>query len=654
MNGPPKGLDGTALRRCARLLAKRGVNLVRIHRGYFDEDGEVDPAEVGRAIDIVEALKAEGIYSYFSIYYPLWLAPKPGTPWLEGYDGKKHPFAALEFNPMFQARYRAWWEALLTTPSPTTGRRLVDEPAVAGVEIQNEDSFFFWTFSSDAIPDAQLRILERSFGTWLATRYGSLDAAFARWEAAEDGRGSDAGEPLGIRGVRSWFRAALARWRGARMKRDAPEQGRIALRPLWNIVHDRTLRDQDTVRFLLETQVTFYSETYAFLRGMGFKGVIAASNWMTASKEILEPIEKLSYTTGDVIDRHGYFGANHHGPEAAWSLREGHTYSDRSALRFDAEEPGQARDFANPAIDPHYGGKPSMLSETAWNRPNRFRSEAPLFLAAYGALQHSDAVVHFALDGDSWAVKPRQLMQPWTLMSPAMMGQFPAAALIFRRGLVAPGAVLAEIDLNRERLLHLEGTTLAGLDPLVHHAGRVEVRFTPATASTKLRDVAPFIDRAAQTVTSTTGELKLNYRIGLLTIDAPRVQGTSGRLGEAGTIETRNLRVESGMELGHIVAVALDERPLGTARKILLQVMSEERPSGFRAVPVSATVKRIASLGGDPWLVRKLEGTVRLKRADAAQLKVTALDSNGYPIGAASTAERIELAPTTLYYLITR
>jgi hypothetical protein len=653
VNGPPRGLAGAALRKCARLLAKRGVNLVRIHRGYFDETGEVNPAEIRETLQIVEVLKAEGIYTYLSIYYPLWFAPKPGTPWLEGYDGKKHPFAALEFNAAFQARYRAWWKALLTTPSPTTGRRLVDEPAVAGVEIQNEDSFFFWTFSSDAVPDAQFRILERMFGAWLVNRFGSIDAALARWDAASGDRG--AGWPSGVR--RAWrsLRSLVAKWTSTRVKRDdAPEEGRVAIRPLWDIIHERTLRDQDTVRFLLEAQTRFYSETYAFLRELGFKGVITASNWTTASGAILEPIEKLSYAPGDFIDRHGYFGANHHGPEAEWSLREGHTYSDRSALRFDGEDPGEAREFSNPALDPHYDGKPSMLSETAWNRPNRFRSEAPLFLAVYGALQHSDAIVYFALDGDRWSVRPRQFMQPWTVMSPAVMGQFPAAALIFRRALVPPGAVLAEIALDPEALLRLEGTPLARLDPLIHLAGRVEVEFTHAAASTKVRDLAPFVDRAARNVRSTNGELKLDYRIGLLTIDAPGAQGVSGRLREAGAVETRDLLIASPMEVGHVVAVALDDRPLRTASRILLQVMSEERPTGFRAERVSPTVQRIVSLGRDPWRVKEFAGTLRLKRADATQLKVTALDFNGYPVGSVGTAGSITLRPSTTYYLIGR
>ena len=40
-------------------------------------------------------------------------------------------------------------------------------------------------------------------------------------------------------------------------------------------------------------------------------------------------------------------------------------------------------------------------------------------------------------------------------MSPAMMGQFPAAALIFRQGLVRRGDVLVELNLAVDGLLDL-------------------------------------------------------------------------------------------------------------------------------------------------------------------------------------------------------
>lgn len=645
VNGPPANMKADELGRCARMLAKHGVNLVRVHGAYFDEDGEVDPAKVLHAIRVVAAMKAEGIYTHFSIYFPLWFDPKPGNRWLQGYNGKQHSFASLMFNPEFQTQYRKWWTALLTTKSPATGNRLVDDPAVASLEMQNEDSFFFWTFGEANIPDPQLRILEKQFGDWLAKKHGSLDKA-------------------------------LANWGGGKLKRDSVSEGRAAFRPLWNVFTDRTPRDKETVGFLLETQTRFYVETRAFLKELGFKGPVTASNWTTASPEILGPLEKLSYTSGDFIDRHGYFENHHKGDQAEWSVREGHTYSDRSALRFDPDEPGKPKQIFHPAMDPHYNGMPSMISETTWCRPNRFRGEAPLYYAAYGALQHTDGIVHFALDGAKWSVKPNFFAQPWTLMTPAMMGQFPAAALIYRKGLIAAGAEVADVALNRNDLLQLKGTPLpqdAGLDelrlkdlpagtevkpgqrlnPLLHFIGRTNVRFVNTPGTVRLADVTRFIDTHSQTVRSSTGELKLDYGRGVLVIDAPMAQGASGQLDSVkGHIETRDLSITSCMAPGHIVIASLDDRPLSVSKRMLLQVMSEERESGFRSEAVSPGIRRISTLGSDPWLVKNISGAVKFKRPDASRLKVTRLDFNGIPLASSGRADSITLKSGALYYLI--
>jgi len=644
VNGPPHELKGAALTQCARMLAKHGVNLVRIHGGMFDERGEVAPEKVAQVQAMVAAMKAQGIYSHFSIYFPLWLQPGPDNPFLKGYDGKHHPFAALLFNPDFQAQYRKWWTALLTTPDPKSGKTLLEEPAVAGVELQNEDSFFFWTFSEQNLPEPQLQLLERRFGDWAAAKYGSIDQALTHWKA----------EPS---------------------KRDAVGEKRLGFPPIWNLFNNKTARHQDTVRFLYELQTSFYRETSLFLRKLGFQGLITPSNWTTASPEVLGPIEKLSYASGDFIDRHGYFSCNHKGDAAEWSIRPGHTYSDRSALRFDPEEPGKPKQFLHPGMDVHYNNRPSMISEVTWTRPNRYRTEAPLYLGCYGALQHSDGIVHFALDGRDWQVKPNYFMQPWTLMSPVMMGQFPAAALIYRRGLVREGAVVADIALEQEALFRLEGTPLPQdaaldelrlkdipegaaakpgqrLDPLLFFAGRTAVTFGTDPSSTKLKDAKPFIDRLGQTVASTTGELKLDYGKGWLAINAAQAQGICGSLKAAGKVDLKDAVFDSELEIGALVLVSLDDQPLATSRRMLLQTMSEEKATGFETVEQGKGIKKIVSIGVDPWLVRDLNGHVRLKRTDASGLKVIPLDLNGYPGKPLGDAREIALQARTVYYLI--
>ena len=485
---------------------------------------------------------------------------------------------------------------------------------------------------------------EAQFGAWLIRKHGSLAAAQAAWG-------------------------------GTTAKRDAFAAGRVGFRPLWNLFSEKTARDRDTAEFLLETQRTFYAGMVAFLRSLGFKGLITASNWATASPEVLGPLERWSYTPGDFIDRHGYFSITHKGENADWSIRNGHVFADRSALRFDPVEPGRPRQFVHPAMEITYAGKPQMISETTWNRPNRYRSEAPLYFAAYGALQGSDALVHFALDGDRWSVKPNFFMQPWTLMAPSQMAQFPAAAFLYRRGLVKPGDVLARIDLNTGDLLNLKGTPLpqdanfdelrlkdvpAGtevkpgqrMDPLIHFAGRVEVNFTTTPGKVVLKDLQPFVDRGRAQVRSSTRELALDYGIGLLTINAPAAQGASGNLKGGGTLSLGDLILRSELDNGHVLLVSLDGNPIATSTRMLLQVMSEERPTGFATEDAGKGLKKITDIGRDPWQVRKLQGVVEFKTTD--RLSIQPLNFNGYPKGDATDGTSLTLAPETLYYLVTR
>lgn len=643
VNGPPHGLNAPELARCARMLAKHGVNMVRIHRGIFDEKtGVLKAEEVRERLAIVEAMKAEGIYTHLSIYFPLWLQPEPGPGWREGYPGGKFPFALLYFEPEFQELYRQWWRAVLTTKGPN-GRALIDEPALMGLELVNEDSFFFWTFKYDNIPDPQMRKLEKLFGDWTKKKYGSFEKALSAWSGLKHARDDAAGGRLGFRGLHEMFT-------------------------------QKTPRDQDTAAFLFDTQTKFYADTIKYLRELGFKGMITPSNWFAASSDVFGPLEKLSYCMGDFIDRHGYFSCNHKGENAGWSIRNGHTYSNSSALRFESEN-GKGRRLSHPVMDPMYNFKPSMISETTWNRPNRYRSEAPLFYSLFGALQDSDAIVHFALDSTTWSAKPGFFMQPWTLMSPSQMGQFPAASMIYRFGLAKTGDLVANLPMTLSDAFALKGSKLvqranldelrksdvmkgveevseAGVDPLIHFVGRTNVTIAREADKAEISDLTKFIDTAAQTVTSSTEEIKLDYGMGLLTLNAPVAQCASGNLKEGGLIDLKDVQIQSNLDLGHIVLVALDAKPLASSSKILLQVMTEEKPANFVTEPLADGVFRIKEIGNSPWLFKEVQGTVRLKRADAGALRVTPLDFNGYPAGATVPATEIALQPDKAYYII--
>jgi hypothetical protein len=161
------------------------------------------------------------------------------------------------------------------------------------------------------------------------------------------------------------------------------------------------------------------------------------------------------------------------------------------------------------------------------------------------------------------------------------------------------------------------------------------------------------INRTEKTVQSFDKSVRLNYEKGLLILNAPDAQGISGNLAAAGETELADLTVSSTLKLGHIVMVSLDNQPIASSAKMLLQVMSEEKPAGFVTEPAGNLLK-IVNIGHDPWMVKNLDGKIRFKRANAKSLRIQPLDFNGYPAGPLQTNDVIALDPATIYYSITR
>ncbi len=128
---------------------------------------------------------------------------------------------------LFLIDYHTDWLDTFLLTAGSNGNRMIDDPAVFGFELINEDSLFFWTFSKDRIPPQQFVLIEEQFTAWLKQKYGSTEEALEAWD--ED---PIDGDPLGV--------------------------GRMAIGPLWNIANQRTSRDQDTATFLAETQYRFY------------------------------------------------------------------------------------------------------------------------------------------------------------------------------------------------------------------------------------------------------------------------------------------------------------------------------------------------------------------------------------------------------------
>lgn len=578
----------------ARRLAKLGVNAVRFHAAMWrsNDPSKIDPRKLDALHYLVHALKQQGIYTSLSFYFPLWLdADKAG---LEGFaqQENKKPFGLIFFDPKLQALHRGWMRQILEPVNPYTRLPLARDPALAMIELVNEDSLFFWTFTKRNLPDVHWKRLEQRFG-------GKLEEAW--------GMTSDA------------------------IRNDDARRQRISRQ----------------VKFLASLQRDFYLESKRFLsRDLGYDGLVIGSNWTTADGKLLDAAERWSYAALDVVDRHGYFGGKHDGEGSNYSVRAGHTYADRSALA----DPGNT-----PLVTIQTAGRPQIISEFNWTQPNRFRGEMTWLATVLASAQGLDGLFFFAIDN---AMLRSDTINKFQLASPAVLGTFPAAALAYRRGDIPTPAPIFVRQLHGDApfALHPEEVTdPAALDALraadlprsgdqsrpdgksVRAAGPLLRQFDPNAATGADRPAKPtwHFDRAR----------------GTATLVADRVVGAAGDLRAGVTLG--GIKVASGNDRLHLLLISLDESPLASSGRLLVQVMTEEVPFGFRAE--NGVIRK---LGTGPMNVRKIDATLELPTD--RKIRATALDADGYPLGQPWTVEpqdgraRVVLPPDALYLLVER
>lgn len=184
------------------------------------------------------------------------------------------------------------------------------------------------------------------------------------------------------------------------------------------------------------------------------------------------------------------------------------------------------------------------------------------------------------------------------------LGQFPAAALLFRKGYLLQGlAVVHEErsldnvfhrrlpliaeegawDPNRDKGAMPEGTPFkAAVDPLAYLVGRVEVKYGGDPAKSTVADLSKYIDPSRKTTRSITGQITTDLARGLYLVDAPKAQGVTGFLGGAGPQRLSDVTVDCANQYASVVVIPLDDQPIATSRRLLVQVGTVCRPTGWR------------------------------------------------------------------------
>lgn len=638
-HSPPPDLE-----RHARFLAKRGVNMVRLHRQLSPDlkanpkaaIGDINLAERDAIWRTVAAMRKQGIYTTLSPYWAN--AMQLASHWGIAGGAQQSANGLLFFDAQLQQAYKRWLRQLLSEKNPYTGIPLAQDPSLAIIQLQNEDSLLFW--SVDNIQGPQRLALERRYGTFLQQKYGTLAKA-------------------------------QATWRGAAESGDAPQDGRMALLPIWELTVDarhwpligdpldllggKAQRRADQTEFLARTMQDFNTDMVDYLRReLGVQQLVNAGNWKTASGRHLNDAERWTYTAGDVDAANAYTGGVHKGSNAGWAIGVGDQFSIDSVLHSPHRLPINLKQTQ---------GRPMLLTEGNWVMPNAFGAEGPFLISAYASLSGVDGYFWFSTGDEGWS--PPQSANgylasqaKWIFGTPEILGSFPAAALAYRLGYIRQG-VPALVE--RRTLADLWGrkppliTETASFDPNRDTGDRFSGAGTPTVVSPDAYLVGPVqwaIGKAPTTDPraavapssnagrnrSSTGELVWDAARGFCTINAPHVQGVVAHFSHAPTHTLQDVSFVSSNSFGAAMAVSLDGAPLKTSRRILLQYATQSRPQGWSEQASRIRLDdgsevpgfTVTSFGQAPWMVQNARLDVTIHNPALRTARV--LDMNGMPV----------------------
>lgn len=173
----------------ATRLAAAGVNSVRFHhmdtsrwpRGIWNaEDGRtLEPQALDRLDYFINELARRGIYVNINLHVGRAHSEYLGLP----ETNRDYDKMACIFTPALVEAQKQFARELLGHVNAYRNVRYADDPAVAFVEITNENSLFMWGAEESlrTLPEHYAKILRGQFNDWLSRKYGSHDALRAAW-----------------------------------------------------------------------------------------------------------------------------------------------------------------------------------------------------------------------------------------------------------------------------------------------------------------------------------------------------------------------------------------------------------------------------------------------------------------------------------------
>jgi hypothetical protein len=505
------------------------------------------------------AFKKEGIYSGFSPHYGWYPTPGDKARFInydelmkvlrKGFPATNSFYCITSVAPDLQDAYIDFTVKLLNHVNPHTGKRYADDPALAWVELMNEENTYLQLLGLQKVLDqipTYKKLFYEKFAVWLKAKYGDQEALGKAW-----GNLLTADETI--------------------------DAANITPCPTWFVQPNK--RQADQMAFIYDNQLAFYKKFETKVRETGYKGAIDGSCWQ-ASEWIGHLYNvKLDSDIG-FIDRHNYGGSP--------MLRDPGTGLLSCGMQ-------------------QVGDRPFNCSEWAYGVP--VAEEVPL-MAVYGmGLQGWDGSQQFATHGPDislyYDADSNVVCDQFENIA-----QYPAVARMLYRGDVKEGAVAASRRVSFPQLRETGDVGFREEFSLLGHAnhkefssvipqgalgvGRVTLDYVDGpVANPIVKDYEKFIDIEKKQIRSNTGQLLWSYRgHGYFTVDTP---GTQAVIGFAGGEKFAFADVEVEMESDFACLYVSARNPketLANAKEVIITAMARTMNKGTKLD--AATLKVLA------------------------------------------------------------
>jgi len=584
----------------AELLAQLGVNITRHHHldaawskpnifGNGPSTRKLDSTSLERFDYLIAALQKRGIYQFFDML----VSRQPGAA-----DGVTAPSDVMpgfkiegEFSPQLIDLQLEFIEQFMGHQNPYTHRTYAREPALALIDIINEDSLFWMHEQGEfGIDTPEYRaLLGKLFGVWLTKLVpGGRAAIERRWRP--DASGGDGLLPS-----------------------EDPAAGKIdAVVQFTGDEHRHVsrARAKDTLRFYYETSLSYFRRIEAKLRQLGYRALVAGSNhWVEM------PVDAYLNAQLDFIDRHAYWAH----PLGGWGYRPEISWNPESMLKDTGL--GVVGSLASRRVK----GLPFAPSEWQAAAPNDYRQEGVLAVGAYAALANfSPLQFAFSHDRDHHPENVERLSSNFDLLEqPTMLAAWPAVSLLFHRQDVAESKDEAVLRIDEASVF--QPLFRAGVPKELARLGKTGLGFGQGQSFEQLTGLVTSRIEAG-VARANGGELVHDALHGTLLVDTARSQAFAG-FRPAQAVKLQNVELELESPFAVVIVTALDDAPIAESKRLLVSALGNAVNSGMT---LSFGRNHLENVGSAPVLVEPIVGRVSLRVGSSpSRASVYALGPSG-------------------------